>query len=130
MDGLMEAIGKVLTSELFLEALAAVVAAVWALPRLSAWRDRVRETRHWRLLDLARDACAETYVAYVQAIKAANADGKLQPEEAGQAREMALRILRDKAARELPGVLKDYGRLAFEALIERGLARLKREGVQ
>ena len=126
---LADGLTKVLSSEWFLELLAAVVAVIWALPRVSDWRERVRQGRLDSLMILAEQAVLETYHAYVEEIKRGREDGKLTLDEAHKARALAEAELLGLAADQFPNLAREYGTAGLEALIERAVGWLKREGV-
>lgn len=129
LSDMLDGLTKVLSSEWFLELLAAVVAVIWALPRVSAWRERVRQGRLDSLMILAEQAVLETYHAYVEEIKRGREDGKLTLDEAHKARALAVADLLGLAADQFPNLAEEYGQAGVEALIERAVGWLKREGV-
>lgn len=69
-------------------ALAGLVAK-YVLTRIDNEKVRKYATRAWTEV---KDAVAEVYQTYVSALKEANADGKLTPEEAAEARKKAIAI--------------------------------------
>ena len=111
----------------FIQIVVAVVAAVWALPRIQQWRQGVKDGRWWRLEQLAENAVVQTWNAYVAGLKAADG-AKLTPEQASKARQTAVAALTDLAAQELPGVVAQYGQSVLEALVAQVHARFQKEG--
>ncbi|MFW6189033.1 MAG: hypothetical protein ACOC7T_01250 [Planctomycetota bacterium] len=124
----MEPILDVLTSDWMIRLLAAVVAAVWALPRVRRYRRFARQSDWFRLFDLAQVAVMEVWHTYTAERKAAAADGKLTAEEARRARARAATHLRALMAEELPKLVEAYGQQALEAVVARVHAKLQKEG--
>ena len=82
-----------LESDTSLAVIGTLVAALWALARTGRWYTTLRDERFRRTLLILEAAIEETYRTYVQAIKAARADGKLTDAERRHARQLA----RDRA---------------------------------
>jgi len=125
---MLELLQRIVSSDAFVQVVVALVAAVWALPRISAWRQSVAEGRWSKLLDLAEVAVAQTWNEYTDGLKQAREDGQLTNAEAASCREYAARALRQIAANRLPGVIDSYGQEALEALVGLVYGRLQAEG--
>jgi len=98
----------------------AFAAAIWALAKTGKWFAHLQDQRLQRALEILEAAIEETYRTYVQAIKAARADGKLTEDERRNARQMARE--RAIALGKLAGV--DVLRVLGEPFIDLWLTRL------
>jgi ppGpp synthetase/RelA/SpoT-type nucleotidyltranferase len=99
--------------------LAAIVTAVWSLPRVKHFIEGVHQTRLDRLWEFAEEAVSETYHSYTAERKRANEDGKITPEEAAKARAKALETLEGKLKRRAPKLLEHYGTEALQWMVQK-----------
>lgn len=76
-------------------------------------------------LALAEQAVIQTYLTYVQGIKAGKADGSLSAEEAREARRRAMDTLFSLAKGPALKLLEAWGRPRVEALIQKIVAKHK-----
>jgi hypothetical protein len=82
-------ISSVLGSEQGIVWLGTALGAIWTLFKSSECYQRIRGKKSDQALQVLESAVEETYRTYVQAIKAARADGRLSGEEKKQARQLA-----------------------------------------
>ena len=116
-------------SEAFWGVVVSVVGFIWALPRVRAWRDSVREGWWSQLFDFALQRVNHTYLIYVQELKHASADGTITTDEARTARENTLQDLKTQLSAEAPSLLKHYGDDALRLAIELSVSWLKKQAV-
>jgi hypothetical protein len=102
----------------------AVLGVIWnfAKPYLNEWAAQRRLTR---LLETVEAGVGGTMQAYVDAVKAASADGKLTEEEAKIAKDMARGFIISFAKAQGIDIIRDYGHDALGWLIEYTLGKLK-----
>lgn len=125
----METVQRLLESPAVLELLAAVIVVVWALPRVRAWREQVRQALGDQVYELAVQAATETYHGYVEGLKAGRADGKLDLEESRAARRKAVARLWELIEGEGLGRKVPGDEASLEATVELAVAGLKKQGV-
>jgi hypothetical protein len=124
---MLEVLKRIVSSDAFVQVVVAIVAAVWALPRISVWRQSAAQSKWSKLMDLAENAVVQTWNAYTGALKAERG-AKLTPDQAAWARKAAADTLRRLADQELPGVITAYGQDAVEALVALVHSKLQKEG--
>jgi hypothetical protein len=122
MPNLIESLAS---SEITLSLVATIAGTVWSFVKSSEWLQGRHRRRVRRAAEIVEAAVEETYRAYVQAIKAGRADGKLTADERRKARlvarERALQMARRNGL-DLTGLLGDEG---INLSIARGVKRLK-----
>ncbi len=128
MSELLEGVGKVLASPIVIELVAAVVAVIWALPRLQRWRSALRSERWGRLLTLAERCVVLIHHNYVEELKRGREDGKLTVEEAREARQRALTRLITELRENAPEFLDHYVTPELLTAIEKAHAWLQSSG--
>ena len=112
------------------KAIGTLVLAVWGLPRVQQWVAQVRahavETHASDALTIVQEAVLTVYDTYVEEIKLARADGKLTAAERRAARNKAIRIAFDKAAKQgASQAVLDYLKHNTLALIEKAVGNTK-----
>jgi hypothetical protein len=122
----MDALVSVLSSEAFLTIIAAIVTALWGIPRVRGLVKGVEAGRGAKLFDLARRAVVHTFQVYVQERKRASADGKLKSEEIREARKIALAKLKVLIANEAPSLMSHYADSYLPYVIELALRAIKK----
>ncbi|MGD8239802.1 MAG: hypothetical protein PVH68_14680 [Armatimonadota bacterium] len=125
MKAVIELVVEMLESPVFLELVGLVVAFIWALPRVQAWRKARMEGREARLFDFAVQAALSTYRAYVERLKLESEDGKLTLTERRQARRYARGALQDMLVEQAPDLLRHYGERALDEVLEEAVGYLK-----
>lgn len=121
----MQALLDFLNSEQGLTLVAAIVGAIWTWLKTSERFAAVRADRRWAIAECAEDAVGVTWQTYVQAIKEARADGKLEETEKAQARELAYKAAVAFGKSRGLDLEKLFGPDTILLWIERAVARAK-----
>lgn len=124
---MIEALTEILTSELAMIVMAQIVIAIWALPRIQQWRERIRQSRYGEIWDVVVEAVQETYREYVRPAKLAN-DGSLKNKQRENARQKALEKVMDKLTERAPKLLGELSEETIVSLIEDAVAEEKGKG--
>ena len=124
---MIEAITNALTSRLAMMITVQIVIAIWALPRIQQWRERIRQSRYGEIWDAVVEAVQETYRDYVRPAKIEN-DGSLKPRQRQAARQKALVKVMDKLTERAPKLLGELAEETIVSLIEDAVAEEKRKG--
>jgi uncharacterized membrane protein YebE (DUF533 family) len=114
-----------LVSEAGLTMLGAVAGAVWTLFKTMDWYARGRRRRFEAALRALEAGVERTYRTYVQALKEANADGRLTEEERRRARELARETAILYGRTEGVDVLHELGEAYLDLWIAKLVKRLK-----
>lgn len=124
---MIEALTEILTSELAMILMAQIVIAIWALPRIQQWRERIRQSRYGEIWDVVVEAVQEVYREYVRPAKLAN-DGSLKNKQRENARQKALEKVMDKLIERAPRLLGELSEETIVSLIEDAVAEEKGKG--
>lgn len=124
---MIEALTEILTSELAMIVMAQIVIAIWALPRIQQWRERIRQSRYGEIWDVVVEAVQEVYREYVRPAKLAN-DGSLKNKQRENARQKALEKVMDKLIERAPRLLGELSEETIVSLIEDAVAEEKGKG--
>lgn len=121
-------ITDVLHTDQGLTFIGAVLTGLWTLFKTTEWVAQARNRRYYRAVEALEAAVEETYRTYVQAIKAASADGKLSADERRHARELARERAIEFGRTVGVDVLRELGAHYIDLWISRLINRAKRGG--
>ncbi len=135
---MLETLETALTSRLAIGIIVQIVIAIWALPRIQRWRERIRQSRYGDVWDAVMEAVQETYREKVRPQKIENG-GTLKPMQRREARQTALAkvknklterhsTLMDKLIGRAPKLLGELAEETIISLIEDAVAEEKRKG--
>jgi hypothetical protein len=117
---------SLLGSEPGLTLIGALFGAAWTFFRSTDWYRRHSALRHAEALECLEAAVEATYREYVEALKAASADGRLTPDERAQARGLARQRALAIATSRGVDLLREIGEDALDLWIARLVRKLKR----
>lgn len=119
-------LGQVLSSELGLSLVGAVLGTIWTAFRSTEWFAGARARRYAAALEALEAGVDLTYDTYVRAIKEARADGKLTKEEIREARRRACDAAISFGRSKGIDVLREVGAEYVDLWIAKLVKRLKR----
>lgn len=114
-----------LTSDATLTLAGALAAAIWTAVQSTAWFAQIKQNRFARALTILEAGIEDTYRTYVQALKAARADGKLTAEEKQEARRRARDRALEIARAEGVDLVRELGPAFIELFLSKLVVKMK-----
>ena len=114
-----------LSSDTLLTLAGALAAAIWTVVQSTTWYACFKQNRFVRALTILEAGIEETYRTYVQALKAARADGKLTAEEKQEARTRARDRALELARAEGVDLIRELGPAFIELYLSKLVGKMK-----
>lgn len=105
--------------------IAAIIGAIWTLFKSSDWWEKLQSSRYARAVNCLEGGVLVTYQTYVDALKKANEDGTITPEEEVTARRRAFTAAFDFGKSMGIDIVAILGEDAVDLWIERIIAQRK-----
>ena len=113
--------------EVIVSAIVAILTAFGIFTKVEASIQRKLGEDKFKIWEMSKGVVTDVYHDYVREIKKNKEDGKLTADEAKEARNKAISLLKEKAKEEGIDAIKVLGKSAFPALIEKAVNYLKKD---